>query len=149
MKKLKTTTLILSVLFYMASCKTHDNNPTTLSLIQNKWTIDSAILYDNPQMTGQGYKIDALSGYADFRTDNKTYEYTSARVNGTMETSYDTSNYSLSANNKQLISFPISDGKPATEADTLNILLLTDKNLVFSQTSINGTSTNGKVYYHR
>ena len=149
MKKLKTTALVLTILFYAASCKTHDNSPSTLMQIQNKWIIDSAILYDNAQMSGPGYKVEALTGYSDFRSDNRSYEFSSARVGGIMETSYDTSSYSLTSDNKQMISVPLVNGRPTSSSDTFNIMLLTDKNLVFSQISLSGAGANGKIYYHR
>ncbi len=146
MKKTITFACMLAFVFFY-SCKKKDTVPTTLDLLQHKWTDDSLVNYGNPNFIGVGLKAPGLQGYTDFRTDGKIYSFSSLTSNGQTESTYDTAVYTLKDN--LIISFSITDGVQSTSADTAMINTLTDQKLVASNVSKDSDGFYSKIYLHR
>ena len=99
-----------------------------LSLLQNKWLIDSVYLYPSSGLSSNYlYAVDAVeTEYADFRTDGKVYSY-----GGTPVVAHDTTTYELQPDNKSFIGHIISNGVISPKADTGYILKLTSTSFVY------------------
>lgn len=99
-----------------------------IALLQNKWIIDSVVLFPATGMSGNFlFAFKPFSPqYADFRNDGKVYSY-----GGFPTTSYDTSVYRLLPDNITLIANVITNGVATTKADTGYIMTLTAKSLIY------------------
>lgn len=125
--------LSLGIAFAVISCsKDQSGNepvtPSTLSLLQKKWAIDSVMIYADSNVYGDylfAFTPD-VSQYEDFRTDGKVYSY-----GGDPVIYYDTAAYQLLPDNKTIIAFPIENGVTSTVADTGTIITLTDNKLMY------------------
>ena len=142
---------IFATLAIFYSCKKPDSNSNltaNLNLLQHKWTIDSLVFYSNPNFTGPSFKEDNYSGYTEFRTDGKSYSFSTTTSNGFSESSYDTAAYTLKDNNT-LIMYEIHHGIQATNGDTALLNTLTETKLVGSHITNDGTGFYGRAYFHR
>lgn len=105
--------------------------PTVLSqldLLQNKWNIDSVVLFPATGMSANFlYALKPFSPqYIEFRKDGKVYSY-----GGFPTTSYDTSVYRLLPDNKTFIGSVITNGKISTKVDTGYIMTLSVNTLIY------------------
>ena len=111
---------------------------TTLTLLQNKWIIDSVSIYGSSNITGAAlFTFRPLNvQYEDFRADGKVYSY-----GGEPVSSYDTSLYRVLPDNTTFIVNLVTGGV-APRSDTGYIMKLTAKTLIYYNR--NGANDYGK-----
>ena len=146
MKSLKII-LPLIIIGTFFSCKKPFDS-TTLKSLQYKWTVDSIVVFTNPQFNGTGSKIDGIQGYTDIRIDGKQYNYFSFNDAGTIHESYDTAYYVTKLDLKSIIIYPIINGNSNGPSDSVLVNSLTENRLVVSNTT---RKQNGytRYYFHR
>ena len=140
--------MAVSLTWTLISCKKQESNttvPATLSLLQNKWTLDSLVIYQYPNYSGQR-QSEILNGYEDFRTDGKRYGYSISPGN---PANYDTSQYTLTVDNKAILDRFITHGVVSNVPDTLTIATLDKSSLVLSPPVSNSSPEFVKLFLHR
>lgn len=137
------------LIYWCASCKTHDNNPSKISQLQGVWTIDSIVVYENKQQTGFGYALPSTAGTVEFRSDNNMYSDYTVPNNGYVDHLTDTSRYNYDAGKNLIIMSTIDQATALPTSDSLSVILLTDSRLVYSQLDQSPLDYYPKTYLHK
>ena len=146
MKKLILILSVLSIVLF--SCKksnTQSSVTSTLSLLQHKWLIDSIVLYQNVNFTGNrfvGYTGNNTQ-YFDFRATGKLYSFA-----GVPTPTFDTSDYVLLPDNYTMLVNKYVNGIRSNRTDTATVRSVTTTNLVIGNTK-NAANEYGKFSFHR
>ncbi len=137
------------VILGIISCKKSDTPAPAsgaLGLLQNKWILDSLVIFQYPDFTGQRIS-QIVSGYEDFRIDKKRYGF-SVIPGIASSASYDTSVYAL-ADAKTLLDFGINNSSLNPIPDTIAIINLTSTALELSPVDHSQNAEYGKLFLHR
>jgi hypothetical protein len=140
--------LFLGASFLLLSCSKEDSvgpsTDTSLTLLQNKWVIDSVYIYPTSGLSSNylyAYKPPDVQ-YEDFKADKKLYSY-----GGSPTTYYDTALYNLLPDSKAFLVYLIKNGVASSKSDTGHILKLTTSSFVYY--SINPVGEYGKFVLKR
>lgn len=115
-----------------------------ISELQYKWTLDSIIVYQNPDFTGgrfEGY-IGDKTQYIIFNSNGKAYSY-----GGIPTPVFDTGDYKLMTDNYTLLFYSYINGVRQNIPDTATIRTLTSSSLVLGVRS--PVNEYGKFSYSR
>ncbi len=131
--KLRINVLFISVIVMCSvlvlSCSKEESLefPVSAGLLQNKWILDSILVYDDADLTGpafKGYDGDDTN-YFDFRRDGKVYVYA-----GIPTPEYDTAAYTTINDTTTLLTYDIVNGIQLPVADTSTIYNLSSTSLI-------------------
>ena len=152
MKKTHQFTCILLATIFIFSCRKPNNessNPPTINTLLHKWSIDSVVVYDNRNFTGTPILWNGVTGFLDYRTDNKIYTRFDGIITADNPYRIDTASYSFQLDNNLIISNRIRSGITSTLNDTTKVILLKDHNLIVEELTIDPFKTYHKIYCHQ
>ncbi len=145
--KIINSMLTVFVFAIFLSCKKPFDN-TLISSLQQKWTLDSILLYNSSQFNGPHTKLNIISGYRDIRINGVEYRYLSVIDGGRINESYDTAYYVPKVDMKSIMIYPIIHGNSNGPSDSLLINKLTEKELILNNTTEHQHGFS-RYFYHK